>query len=167
MRNSLSMCSFIGCCFLLVSTGIAATEADPRVKSALESVDVSFTEVQGHDFRAKFKTTEDRKNLVIVKSSTEKDGEYEHREIWAPVCHLRETRKNWDEIRVLLLQRNQPHQTGGFRLLSDPKDEGNSIIMYSAIVPADASGEVLKSVMETCASNADNLEAAWTNRDDY
>lgn len=163
---------------LSIATVQAADELDERVKAALESSEIKFTETESHNVRAEFSTTEDRTNLVFINSDTQKDGEYEHREVWAVACSIGDVEStnysanrsegyHYHELLARLMSRNSGNQTGGFKLVRDSENRGKSLIVYSAIVPADASGELLKSVMDACAFNADNLEKEWTMKDKH
>lgn len=163
-------------CFLFATVVQAADAADERVKTALESENITFSETETHNFRAEFKTTEDRTNLVFVNSDTQKDGEYEHREVWAVACSVGEVDSasyhanrsegyHFRELLVRLMARNSGNQTGGFRIVGDGSSWNSYLIIYSAIIPANASGEVLKAAMDACAFNADRLEADWAMQD--
>ena len=155
---------------------MAAEQADDRVKTALESAEIQFTETKSHDFRMEIKTTEDRTNLVFVNSDTQTDGEYEHREVWAVACSFGDVRDanysanrsegyDYNQLLGRLMSRNSGHQTGGFQVAKDSESQWKSLVVYSAVVPADAPGELLKAVIDACAFNADMLEAEWTMQD--
>lgn len=163
-------------CFLFATVVQAADTVDERVKTALESENITFTETETHNFRAEFKTTEDRTNLVFVNSDTQKDGEYEHREVWAVACSVGEVDSarytanrsegySFPELLVRLMARNSGNQTGGFRIVGNGSSRNDYLIVYSAIIPADSSGEVLKAAMDACAFNADRLESDWAMQD--
>lgn len=151
-------------CFVLTlgictsADSLAADGVDTRVVSALSSEGVKFSYTSSQDIKAQFQTTDTRDQLVFVSSDTNKEGEYEFREVYAAAYNGPSL--NGSKLERLLVE-NGNNKVGGWKLIC-----GDTwIVVYAVRVAADADGATLRTAMELCAQSADELEAEWTGQD--
>lgn len=148
---ALGICSSAG--------SLAADGVDARVVSALSAEGVKFSSTSSQNIKVQLRTTDARDQLVFVCSDTDKEGEYEFREVFSaaydgpPLTGAKLER---------LLVENGNNKIGGWRL-----SRGDSwVVAYAVRVSADADGATLRTAISLCAKLADALEKEWTGQDD-
>ena len=151
-------------CFVLTfgictsAESLAADGIDTRVVSALSAKGVKFSYTSSQNIKATFQTTDTRDQLVIVSSDTNKEGEYEFREVSA-AAYIGPALSGAKLERLLVENGNK--KIGGWKIMC-----GDSwIVEYAVRVSADADGATLRTAMELCAQSADELEEEWTSQD--
>ena len=137
---------------------LAADGVDTRVVSALSAEGVKFSYTSSQDIKAQFQTTDTRDQLVFVSSDTNKEDEYEFREVYAVAYNG--PALNAAKLERLLVE-NGNNKVGGWKLVC-----GDTwLVVYAVRVSADADGATLRTAMALCAQSADELEKEWTGQD--
>jgi hypothetical protein len=154
---------------LLLVPGIAAAQvggggADPRVASALRSIGVSSEIDDDNDYKLVLDVDDDgdRTQIVYIISSTERYGNLEIREIWAPAF---KTGGRLDaEVARKMLAMNERMKLGAWRLYGEGEDQ---MAVYAVQIDADANADAMRSALRIVVQVADAEERTQTGKDDY
>ncbi|HEX6644615.1 MAG TPA: YbjN domain-containing protein [Gemmatimonadales bacterium] len=156
---------------LLLVPGIAAAQiggggakADPRVATALRSIGVSSEIDDDQDYKLVLDVDDDgdRTQIVYIISSTERYGNLEIREIWAPAFKTG-GRLDADVARKMLAM-NERMKLGAWRLYGEGDDQ---MAVYAVQIDADANAEAMRSALRIVVQVADAEELTQTGKDDY
>lgn len=148
----------VAACFALPAAPVLATDADPVVKAQLESKGTPFTIDEDGDFQITVRISEDRTQLVWVRSAVEETGEMRVREIWSP-GYQSEGASFPAAIANDLLERSNMLKVGSWV-------KQDQVAMLVTKIPADASASQLDEAIDLTASAADEVELELTGKDD-
>ena len=155
--NLRAACLAAACLALSTSAALAATP-DPVVKAQLESKGTPFTIDEDGDFQITVRISDERTQLVWVRSAVEETGQMRVREIWSP-GYESATPAFPAAVANDLLERSNMLKLGSW-----VKQE--KIAMLVSKIPADASATVLDEAIDLTASAADAVELELTGKDD-
>ena len=154
------------------------TPADPRVKTALDSIGYKFELTQDNDYKLlpiqteQSGTTPDgkpafRSQLVYVNSNVEKYGTLEIREVLAPAFLSNGPLSA--AVANRLLRENNSVKLGSWRLvvINTGANAGKYLAMYAAQIAADSDAESLRLTIKSVILIADRMERELTGTDDY
>ena len=141
---------------------------DARVKRALEEEGLRYRIDEHWNFLLTFEgAEEDRTQVVIVKSGTERLGGSEIRE----VCSVAYTGKPLGKARLEeLLEANARYIMGAWEISPVEVDEENGRVQqvrFCMRLDADAPAETLRAAVENTADICDRKEAEWTGEDEW
>ena len=141
---------------------------DARVKRALEEEGLRYRIDEHWNFLLTFEgAEEDRTQVVIVKSGTERLGGSEIRE----VCSVAYTGKPLGKARLEeLLVANTRYIMGAWEVSPVEVDEENGRVQqvrFCMRLDADAPAETLRAAVENVADICDRKEAEWTGEDEW
>ena len=145
------------CLAFSVATAHAAS-ADPVVKAQLESKGTPFTVDEDGDFQITVQISEERTQLVWVRSAIEETGQYRVREIWSP-GYQSEGASFPAAVANDLLERSHMLKLGSWV-------KQDQVAMLVTKIPADASASQLDEAIDLTASAADEAELELTGKDD-
>ncbi len=137
---------------------------DKRVKAALDSEKIESKLDANGDYTATFQLEDGRTQAVTVNSSTNTYVNYEIREIhsvaWSGTGFLA------DSVATHLLLKNDEYMLGSWSFHKNP--DGTVYLLYVIKAAADLPANVLRNMMEACASIADTQEKVLTpGKDDF
>ena len=138
----------------------AKGKADVRVRRALQSASVKFTEDEDGDFRVQWTLEGGRTHVTFVNSRVCDCGGMELREVWAVGFVAPSLDANNLQA---LLEMNASYKIGAWEL--QKKRDGKYWAVFSVKVSADASGEALKLISGLVAKTADDIESKATRED--
>lgn len=147
----------VAACFALPAAALAV-DADPVVKAQLESKGTPFTIDEDGDFQITVRISEERTQLVWVRSAVEETGEMRVREIWSP-GYQSEGAAFPAAIANDLLERSNMLKVGSWV-------KQDQVAMLVTKIPADASASQLDEAIDLTASAADEVELDLTGKDD-
>ena len=157
------------CLLLLPATldaqvGRSAPAPDPRVAAALKSIGVDSEVDADGDYKLTLKVDgeSERTQIVYVISSTERYGNLEIREIWAPA--FKTGGRLDDDVAREMLVANERMKLGAWRLYGDDDDQ---MAVYAVQIDADANAEAMRSALQIVVQVADAEEKEQTGKDDY
>ncbi len=144
--------------------GRSGPKPDPRVAAALDAIGIEPEIDADGDYKLTLKVDEDgnRTQIVYVISSTERYGNLEIREIWAPAFKTG-GRLDADVARAMLVT-NERMKLGAWRLYGEDDDQ---MAVYAVQVDADANAEAMRSALQIVVAVADAEELKQTGKDDY
>lgn len=137
---------------------------DPRVAAALKSIGVDSEVDPDGDYKLTLKVDDEseRTQIVYVISSTERYGNLEIREIWAPA--FKTGGRLDDDVAREMLVANERMKLGAWRLYGDDDDQ---MAVYAVQIDADANAEAMRSALQIVVQVADAEEQEQTGKDDY
>ena len=149
---------------LAAQVGGSGPKPDPRVATALDAIGIEPEIDADGDYKLTLKVDEDgnRTQIVYVISSTERYGNLEIREVWAPAFKTG-GRLDADVARAMLVT-NERMKLGAWRLYDDDDDQ---MAVYAVQIDADANAEAMRSALQIVVSVADAEELKRTGKDDY
>ena len=144
--------------------GRSTTQPDPRVAAALEAIGVESEVDADGDYKLVLRVDDEgeRTQVVYVISSTERYGNLEIREVWAPAFKTG-GRLDADVARQMLAT-NDRMKLGAWRLYGDDDDE---MAVYAVQIDAEANAEAMRSALQIVVQVADAEELKQTGKDDY
>ncbi|WP_146909453.1 hypothetical protein [Arenimonas daejeonensis] len=145
-------------CFALPATAAFAADADPVVKAQLESKGTPFTIDEDGDFQITVRISDERTQLVWVRSAVEQTDQMRVREIWSP-GYQSEGAAFPAAIANDLLERSNMLKLGSWV-------KQDQVAMLVTKIPADASASQLDEAIDLTASAADEVELDLTGKDD-
>lgn len=149
---------------LNAQVGASAPKPDPRVAAALTAIGVDSDVDDDGDYKLTLRVDEDgeRTQIVYVISSTERYGNLEIREIWAPA--FKTGGRLDDDVAREMLVANERMKLGAWRLYGDDDDQ---MAVYAVQIDADANAEAMRSALQIVVQVADAEEKEQTGKDDY
>lgn len=149
---------------LNAQVGGSTPKPDPRVAAALKSIGVDSEVDDDGDYKLTLRVDEDgeRTQIVYVISSTERYGNLEIREIWAPA--FKTGGRLDDDVAREMLVANERMKLGAWRLYGDDDDQ---MAVYAVQIDADANAEAMRSALQIVVQVADAEEKEQTGKDDY
>jgi hypothetical protein len=149
---------------LAAQIGRSGPKPDPRVATALDAIGIEPQIDADGDYKLTLKVDEDgnRTQIVYVISSTERYGNLEIREVWAPAFKTG-GRLDADVARAMLVT-NERMKLGAWRLYGEDDDQ---MAVYAVQIDADANAEAMRSALQIVVSVADAEELKQTGKDDY
>ena len=144
--------------------GRSGPTPDPRVAAALDAIGIEPEIDADGDYKLTLKVDEDgaRTQIVYVISSTERYGNLEIREVWAPA--FKTGGRLDDDVARGMLVANDRMKLGAWRLYGDDDDQ---MAVYAVQIDADANAEAMRSALQIVVSVADAEELEQTGKDDY
>jgi len=149
---------------LAAQIGGSTTQPDPRIGSALEAIGIESEVDADGDYKLVLRVDDegDRTQVVYVISATERYGNLEIREVWAPAF---KTGGRLDaDVARRMLATNDRMKLGAWRLYGDDDDE---MAVYAVQIDADANAEAMRSALRIVVQVADAEELKQTGKDDY
>ena len=149
---------------LTAQVGGAAPQPDPRVAAALRTIGVDSEIDEDGDYKLTLSVDDesDRTQIVYVISTTERYGNLEIREIWAPAF---KTGGRLDaDVARRMLESNDRLKLGAWRLYGKGDDQ---MAVYAVQIDAGANADALQSALEIVIQVADAEELEQTGKDDY
>lgn len=139
----------------VVQTAIA-DEADPRISVALKRNDIKFEVNESNNFRIICETDEEnnRDQLIIVNSKTEKYGSLELREIWSIGYRVSEG----STVPASVVKKAMT-SSDNYKLSFWELTESEEVLFHCARVPANLDDETLIKVIFDIGETADKFEA--------
>lgn len=142
----------------LVASPALAAEHDAVVKAQLESKGTPFTVDEDGDFKITVRTTDDRTQLVWVRSAQESTDHFKVREVWSP--GYRAPAGDFSAaIANNLLERSNTLKLGAWVKQGD-------VAMLVIKIPADASADALDEAIDLAAATADAVERELLGTDE-
>ncbi len=147
---------------LLLSPPSLAVPPDKKVKKNLDKLGLVYEVDADNDFKMVMSDAGGRSQLVFVSSRTFELGGMEIREVFSPGAKVgAEVSVEWAEE---VLTRNYDTILGSWSIQTLGEQR---ILLFSAKVPADLRRRDLSVVINTVASQADDLEALLTGADEF
>lgn len=134
---------------------------DPRVASALRSIGIPPETDEDGDYRLTLPVTAGRTQLVWIMSRTQEWGGLEIREVWSP--GFRTAGRLDLEMARRLLGENTARKLGAWRIMGTGDRES---AVFAVQVEADATGEILRDVLQLVSAVADAMERETVGSDD-
>jgi len=149
---------------LASAAAFAQSEADPRVKDALEAAGLKYTVNSSNNYKVVYRmdSDPDRSHLAFIVSKTSSYRDLEIREIWSVAAILAEYPE--EETVHRLLAMNSTAKIGAWAI---EESDGEVWIMYTVKVPSDLSPDELNDAIYFVAEVCDELEAELTGADEY
>lgn len=149
---------------LEAQVGRSGPKPDPRVAAALDAIGIEPEIDADGDYKLTLKVDEDggRTQIVYVISSTERYGNLEIREVWAPA--FKTGGRLDDDVARAMLATNDRMKLGAWRLYGDDEDQ---MAVYAVQIDADADAEAIRSALQIVVTVADAEELKQTGKDDY
>jgi hypothetical protein len=144
--------------------GRSDPKPDPRVASTLDTIGIEPEIDADGDYKLTLKVDEDggRTQIVYVISSTERYGNLEIREVWAPA--FKTGGRIDDDVARAMLATNDRMKLGAWRLYGEDDDQ---MAVYAVQIDADANAEAMRSALQIVVTVADAEELKQTGKDDY
>jgi len=136
--------------------------ADPRVAARLESARLHYVVDEDGDFRVLYERPGGRTQVVWIASATSSAGGLELRDLWSVA--LRGRGDPPPTLTARLLQQNAARKFGAWQLQRSGEEY---LVVLSAAVPADTDGTALLQLVESVMADADEVEEALTDRDEF
>ena len=148
-----ALCAIFAASFI---QSVIAEEADPRISVALSRNDIKFQVNDSNNFRVICITDKEnnRDQLVIVNSKTEKYASLELREIWALGYKVPEGSTVPAPVVKKAMSSSDNYKLGFWEL-----SENEDILFHCARVPANLDDDTLIKVIFDIAGTADEFEA--------
>lgn len=171
MTHRYGLMTALTCALLMVALTATAqtTEApkakpkvDARAETALKKTGYKYSVTELGNFRISFALDDNRSQLVVVSSTTQKFGEMETRRIGSTVMLTKEMPSA--DVLAKLLMDNVPQKSGAFELT---KTDNGYKVTYAAKIDANAPPAVLKETLRIVMLSADNKEKELTGKDEY
>lgn len=149
---------------LASAAAFAQSEADPRVKDALEAAGLKYSINSSNNYKVVYRmdSDPDRSHLAFIVSKTSTYRDLEIREIWS-VAAILESYPD-EELVHRLLAMNSTAKLGAWAIEAS---EGEVWIMYTVKVPYDLSPDELNDAIYFVAEVCDELESELTGADEY
>jgi len=141
-----------------------STEHDSRVKDQLDKTDLKYEIDDDGDFKLLFEFDDSRSHIVFVNSQTETYGDMEIREVWS-VGYVSpdEAETVSSDVCENLIRANATAKMGAWQIIKmDDKEVG----VFRAMVPANASREVIIDTMKLVGITADEKESELLDSDE-
>lgn len=146
---------------LLTGTVCAQESADPRVATALNSLEIKYTKTSDNDFRVIIDTEDGRDQIVVLNSNTSEYLDLELREVWS-TAFISEGPLTPKIMRKLLLE-NASMKFGSWEIVEVSNGDA---VLFRATVAANTKEENIERTLGLVARAADRMEKALTNADD-
>jgi hypothetical protein len=144
--------------------GRSAPTPDARIAAALEAIGIDSEIDADGDYKLMLQVDDEseRTQIVYVISSTERYGNLEIREIWAPA--FKTGGRLDDDVARQMLAANERMKLGAWRLYGEDDDQ---MAVYAVQIDADANTEAMRSALQIVVQVADAEELKQTGKDDY
>jgi hypothetical protein len=162
--NTATILSVILMLGLFTGVRAGATNADLRVKNALDEYGYQYEIDSDSDYKMVFETQDDRTQLVFINSGTEIYGDLEIREVWSPIY------KYEGELPAktanMLLEASYQKKIGSFDIWT--RSDGFKVVRFCAKISAAAAPADLIDVIKAVYTSADLMETQLTGtKDEY
>ncbi|MFP4364078.1 MAG: hypothetical protein ACLFR1_09435 [Spirochaetia bacterium] len=148
---------------LAAMTSIAQeNDVDERMQQQLDSMEFSYEIDQNNDFRFLWQLEDERTQLLWISSSTYEYMGMEIREVWSPAIVFDGPVP--EDVANRVLQDSYNQIIGSW--YSRTNEEGASMLIFAAKIPAEASNEYLGATVSAVIHAADAMEAALTDGED-
>ena len=153
--------------FILIigaSVAFADGKADPRVRDALDYLDIEYDINSSGNYKVIYtmEYDEDRSHMVFVVSETETYSSVEIREIWSVAAVLDEYPD--DSIVRNMMDLNSSNKLGAWAI---EEDDGEVWILYTAKFQVDLEPDELEDIMYFVAEICDEMELDLVGTDEY
>lgn len=149
--------------FCLTATGWASEAADPRVKSMLDRLELTY-EVDGdHDYKLIYDMGDDRTQAVWVISDTNTFSGLEIRELWSFVYEA-DRHELPAAVADRLMTASRDLIVGSYEA-GDAEEGRRAVLIYR--LPTDLSPATFGDALSSIAQVADEMEKELTDADEF
>ncbi len=138
-------------------------QADPRVTNALDELGVEYEVDEDGDIVVGTQTSDVRKQVAFIRSSTYEFAGVELREIFS--VGLKSFGPFDARTTNLLLAQNAKVNIGAWAVIRN--DDDDHLALFTTRVAADLRGEALRAAIGATLHTADEIEQRLSGRDDF
>lgn len=155
---------------LLAGGGVAQAQVgkkktgDKRVAAALDQAELKYEVTDRGDFKLLYELDDDRTQVVIIGSKTEKLGDLEIREVWS-IAQQSDGEFDGETANALLVD-NGNRKVGAWQVAVEEETDQHTAI-FSAQVDAAADSAALAQVIVAVVQTADEMENELTEEDEF
>ena len=137
---------------------------DKRVAAALDKAGLKYEMTESGDFKLLYELDDDRTQVVIIGSKTEKLGDLEIREVWS-IAQQSDGEFDGETANALLVD-NGNRKVGAWQVAVEEETDQHTAI-FSAQVDAAAEADALAQVIVAVVQTADEMENELTEEDEF
>ena len=142
--------------------GPMAQAADPRVETALDQLELSYSLTDDNTYKMTLNVGDNRTHLLFVNSRTETYQNTEIREIWAPA--YRSAQALQPHLANRLLKDSYQKKMGAWQT---SQSDGIYYVTFVAKIPVDLDLQSLGNILVLVVETADEMERELSDEDHF